>query len=122
MPPPPGKLVPGDFSQTPGQGLKVESHSEPGRHEFKLSFGSPPADAQTHSASATIPITSGSIAATELPDETALQMAEALLNEGFTLERACRYVNPRYATWNAVQQDAYAVALKDKLYERKLKS
>jgi hypothetical protein len=121
MLPPAGKLVPGDFNQTPGEGLRIETGSEPGRHEFKLSFGSAPADAEAHSASFSIPLASGSIAATELPDETALNMAEALINEGFALERACRYVNPRYATWNAAQQDAYATYLKDKLYERKQK-
>jgi hypothetical protein len=122
MPPPPGKLVPGDFNQTPGEGLHVETSSEPGRHEFKLSFGSAPADAETHSASFTIPLGGASLAVTELPDETALTMAEALINEGFNLDRACRYVNPQYGTWNALQQRAYALYLQDKLAERKRKS
>lgn len=122
MPPPPGKLVPGDFNQVPAEGLKAETHSEPGRHEFKLSIGSAPADAETHSASFTIPLGGASVAVTELPDETALTMAEALMNEGFNLDRACRYVNPQYGTWNALQQRAYALYLQDKLAERKRKS
>ncbi|MGH9509648.1 MAG: hypothetical protein ACRD2M_06915 [Terriglobales bacterium] len=123
MPPPPGKLVPGDFGKSErGEGLKVETHSEPGRHEFKLSFGSQPAEsAETHSASFTIPLAGGSIAATELPDEAALSMAEALMNEGFDLDRACRYVNPQYGTWNPLQRRAYALYLQGKLDERKPK-
>ena len=122
MPPPPGKLVPGDFNQTPGEGLRLETTNEPGRHEFTLSFGSAPADAETHSASLTIPLGSASIAATELPDETALNMAEALMGEGFDIERACRYVNPQYGSWNALQQRAYSLYLHGKLEERKRKS
>ncbi|MGH9651074.1 MAG: hypothetical protein ACRD3I_11465 [Terriglobales bacterium] len=123
MPPPPGKLVPGEFGQTgPSEGLKIESHSEPGRHEFKLSFGSQPAEpGQKHSASLTIPLGGGSIAATELPDEAELNTAEALMNEGFDIERACRYVNPQYGTWNPLQRRAYALFLQTKLDERKQK-
>ncbi|MCI0355882.1 MAG: hypothetical protein L0099_12705 [Acidobacteria bacterium] len=121
MPPPPGKLMPGDFGPTePSEGLKVESHSQPGRHEFKLSFGSPPAGpGQAHSASFTIPLGGGSTAATELPDEAALNSAEALMNEGFDLERACRYVNPQYTTWNPLQRRAYALSLETRLAARK---
>ena len=116
--PAPGKLVPGDFGQN--QGFKIESSSEPGRKELKLSFGSPPVEtAQSESVSFSIPLAEGSLAAAELPDETALHMAEALLNEGFDLERACRYVNPKYGAWNPLQRRAYALYLQAKLAERK---
>jgi hypothetical protein len=123
LPPPPGKIVPGDFG--PNQGLQIESHSEPGRKEFKLSVGSPPAEpGHQESFSVTIPLGQSSIAAAELPaaqlpDDAALNTAEALLQEGFDLERACRYVNPNYGTWDPPRQRAYALYLQTKLDERK---
>ena len=118
LPPPPDKLVPGDFRHT--EGLQIESHSEVGRKEFKFSLGSPPVEpGQSESVSFTIPLGEGSIRAAELPDEAALHTAEALLGEGFDLERACRYVNPHYSTWNPQQRSAYALYLQTKLTERK---
>jgi len=121
LPPPPGKIVPGDFGRN--EGLQIESRSEPGRHEFKLSIGSPPADpGEGHNLSFTLPLGEGSLPASDLPDETALNMAEALIAEGFDLERACRYVNPKYGTWSPLQRRAYALYLQAKLAERKKQS
>lgn len=116
--PAPGKIVPGDFGQS--EGLKMESSSQPGRHEFKLSIGSPPSEpTEGHGLSFTVPLGEGSLPASELPDEVALNMAEALIGEGFDLERACRYVNPKYSALGPLEKRAYALYLQGKLAERK---
>lgn len=116
--PAPGKMVPGDFGQN--EGFRMESSSQPGRHEFKLSIGSPPVEpAEGHKLSFTVPLGEGSLPASELPDETALNMADALIGEGFDLERACRYVNPKYGAWGPLERRAYALSLQAKLAERK---
>jgi hypothetical protein len=118
LPPPPGKLVPGDFGQN--EGLKIDSRNEPGRQGFSISLGAPPAEpGLVESATFTIPLAEGSLPATELPDEAALQMAQALLGEGFDLDRACRYVNPNYGTWNPLKKRAYALYVQTKLAEQK---
>ncbi len=121
LPPPPGRIVPTEAG--PSDKLQFESRSEPGRQEFRLSFGTPPPEsAGAQNFSFTVPVGQGSLPADSLPDEAALNSAEALMSEGFDLERACRYVNPKYGSLNPLEKRAYALYVQAKLAERKQKS
>ena len=65
----------------------------------------------------TVPL--GSVPAAALPSEEVLRRLEMELDRGVPLEEACKFVEPGYRDWSALQQKAYCLYVTSLLDQRR---